>query len=338
MIYRVTLIAAIVGVFAASLVARQRIEGARTCTARQASSGTHSSTTEQASGTQAADTGSTQGQCRRIVAMAPSITETFYALGLGGRLVGVTRDCKYPPEVEEIKKRGDVGSYYDINFEAIVALRPDRVVMLKEQSNWLPAFEKLGLQTLVVSHQTTDGIIESFGTIGTACGKGPEGRQMQRDFRHRVARIRAETAGLPRPRVLFVLDRSYGRGHLADLYVAADDDYIDTIIQWAGGQNAYRLRGVRYPVVSVEGILWLNPDVIVDMVPPDTLRQLGRQAILDDWNQLKGVKAVKDQRVLIPERDYAYVPGPRFLELVEYLAGEIHPEGREERGEGRGKE
>ncbi len=340
MVYRMTLIVAIVVVFAASLVARQRIEDTRRVdatpkgTAGQASSGTQ--TAAMRTGT-AGQVSGTQGECRRIVSMAPSITETLYALGLGNRLVGVTRDCKYPPEVEEVKKRGDVGGYYDLNFEAILALRPDRVVMLKEQSNWLPAFEKLGLKTLVVSHQTTEAIIESFGTIGRACGKGPEGRQMERDFRNRVARIRAETAGLPRPRVLFVLDRTYGRGHLADLYVAADDDYIDTIIQWAGGQNAYRQRGVRYPVVSVEGLLWLNPAVIVDMVPPETLRQLGRQAILDDWNQLMGVKAVVDRRVLIPDRDYAYVPGPRFLELVEYLARSIHPEGSGERGERRGE-
>jgi iron complex transport system substrate-binding protein len=324
MLYRMTLIAAILGVFVASLVARQRIEdlrqaeATRTGTAGQASSGTHTSTTEQARGT--------QQQCRRIVSMAPSVTETLYALGLGDRLVGVTRDCKYPPEVDEVKKRGDVGGYYDINFEAILSLRPELVVLLKEQSNWLPAFEKLRLKTLVVSHQTTDAIIESFGTIGRACGKGAEGRQMEQDFRRRVDRLRAETEGLPRPRVLFVLDRTYGRGHLADLYVAADDDYIDTIIQWAGGQNAYRQRGVRYPVVSVEGLIWLNPDVIVDMVPPETLRQLGRQTILDDWNQLTGVKAVKDHRVLIPERDYAYIPGPRFLQLVEYLARAIHAE------------
>jgi iron complex transport system substrate-binding protein len=242
---------------------------------------------------------------------------------------GVTRDCKYPPEVEKVKQEhGDIGGYFDPNFEAILALKPDLVVMLEEQSNLLPAFERLKLETLVVCHKTTDGIIESFRTIGRVCGKGAEGRQMQRDFSSRVERIRAETRDLPRPRVLFVLGRSYGCGHPADLFVAADDAYIDTIIQWAGGQNAYRRRGVRYPVLSAEGILRLNPDVIVDLMPPDKLRTIGRQAILKDWDELKGVKAVKNHRVLIPEGDYAFIPGPRFLQLVEYLARAIHPEAR----------
>ena len=102
--------------------------------------------------------------------------------------------------------------------------------------------------------------------------------------------------------MLFVLDRTFGRGQPADLYVAADDSYFDTIIDWAGGQNAYWQRGVRYPVVSTEGILWLNPDVIVDLVPPETLAAVGRQTMLDDWNELKGVEAVKNHRVLILRR------------------------------------
>jgi len=265
-------------------------------------------------------------QCRRIVSMAPSITETLYALGLGDRVVGVARDCHYPPEVEKVKETGNVGGYYDPNIEAILALKPDLVIMLEEQAQALPNFEKLGLETLVVSHQTVKGIIESFSIIGGKCGRGPEGRRMARDLQNRVDRIRERTRNLPRPRVLFVLDRTFGRGQLSDLYVAADDSYIDTIIDWAGGQNAYSRRGVRYPVVSTEGIMSLNPDVIVDLVPPGLVQQLGRQSLLDDWNDVKTVAAVKNHRVLIFDQDYACVPGPRFLQLVEDLAQQIHPE------------
>ena len=107
--------------------------------------------------------------------------------------------------------------------------------------------------------------------------------------------------------------------------MAADDDYFDKIIQLAGGQNAYGRRGVRYPVVSLEGVMRLDPDVIVNLAPPAKLREIGRPAILKDWDDLKAVKAVKNGRVLIPGRDFALIPGPRFLELVEYLARESTP-------------
>jgi iron complex transport system substrate-binding protein len=300
--YRFTLMAAIFLVFAGSLVAQRRID------------------------VPIGPEASPRWRCRRIVSMSPSITETLYALGLGERVFGVERDCHYPPEVENVKKTGNVGGYYDPNLEAIVALKPDLVIMLEEQALALPNFEKLGLETLLVNHQTVKGVIESFRIIGGKCGRGPEGRQMARDLLDRVDRIRRRTRNLPRPRVLFVLDRTHGCGHLADLYVAADDNYIDTMIDWAGAKNAYSRRGVRYPVVSTEGIMALNPDVIVDLVQPGRVQELGRQTLLDDWNDVKGVTAVKNGRVLIFDQDYASVPGPRFIRLVEELARQLHPE------------
>ena len=300
--YRFTLIVAILLVFAGSMVAQRRIDVP----------------TDPAA--------SPRWQCRRIVSMSPSITETLYALGLGDRVVGVARDCHYPPEVENVKKTGNVGGYYDPNLEAVMALKPDLVIMLEEQALALSNFEKLGLETLIVSHQTVKDVIESFAIVGGKCGRGPEGRQMARDLQNRVDRIRARTRDLPHPRVLFVLDRTFGRGHLSDLYVAADDSYIDTIIDWAGGKNAYSRRGVRYPVVSTEGILGLNPEVIVDLVPPGPGQQFDRQTLLNDWNDVKGVAAVKNGRVLIFDQDYACVPGPRCIQLVEDLARQLHPE------------
>ncbi len=300
--YRLTLIVAIFLVFAGSLLAQKQIDTPTKpeCTPRWS--------------------------CRRIVSTAPSITETLYALGLGSRVVGVTRDCIYPPEVAEVKKTGSIGGYYDPNLEAIIALKPDLVIMLEEQARAIPNFDALKLETLVISHQTVDGIIDSFREIGVRCGVGARGRQMALNFRRRVEIIRRRTEGLPRPRVLFVLNRTFGRGQLADLYVAADDDYFDTIINWAGGQNAYKRPGVRYPVVSTEGVMKLNPDVIVDLASPVALKQYGRNKIIDDWNELQDVAAVKHHRVFIFDQDYAYVPGPRFLRLVEDLARQLHPE------------
>ena len=238
-------------------------------------------------------------------------------------MVGVTRYCEYPPEV---KDKPRIGGYYDPNFEAILALKPDLVVMLEEHEQSLPGFEKLKLETLVVSHKTIEGIIESFRTIGRVCGKGPEGRRMAYEYENRLRRIHEKTRLLPRPRVLLALDRTFGRGHLADVYIVGADDYFDRIIELAGGQNAYQQRGVRYPVVSPEGILWLNPDVIVDLVPKSVLEQTDRKTIVADWNELAGVEAVKNQRVLVFDQDYDFVPGPRFIRLVEDLARVLHPE------------
>ena len=87
-----------------------------------------------------------------------------------------------------VKKTGNVGGYYDPTLEAIVRLKPDLVIMLEEQARAMPNFRKLKLETLVVSHQSIDGIIESFRTIGRVCGKGPEGRRMAGDVRRALRR------------------------------------------------------------------------------------------------------------------------------------------------------
>ena len=157
-------------------------------------------------------------------------------------------------------------------------------------------------------------------------GRGRKGGGWRTEYENRLRRIQEKTRRLPRPRVLLALDRTLGRGHLADVYVVGADDYFDRIIELAGGQNVYQQRGVRYPVVSPEGILWLNPDVIVDLVPKSVLHQTDRKTLVADWNELAGVEAVKNHRVLVFDQDYDFVPGPRFIRLVEDLARVLHPE------------
>ena len=122
---------------------------------------------------------------------------------------------------------------------------------------------------------------------------------MDCDFKNRVDRICAKTRHLPR---LGVLVGSIGFMAAATRPTSMwpGRRLFDKIIQLAGGQYAYGRRGVRYPVVSLEGIYGSDPDVIVDLVPPAKLREIGRPAIRKDWDELKGLKAVKDYRVLIP--------------------------------------
>lgn len=260
-------------------------------------------------------------RAQRIISMAPSVTETLFALGLGDRVVGVSRFCHYPPEAEE-KPR--IGGLFDPNFEAIVAARPDLIVMLDGSLQNRPAFEKLGLPTLMVNHRNIDGILASFTEIGRACGVPEKGEAMADDLKARIERIKTEVAGQPRPRVMFAVERTLGTGQVQDVYVAGADGHLDGIIAMAGGQNAYQ-GTVRFPVISSEGILKLNPEVIVDMVPR-LIPGADREKIASDWQQLQQVDAVKHGRVYVLDDDYVSIPGPRFILFVEKLARLIHPE------------
>ncbi len=263
------------------------------------------------------------GQANRIVSMAPSITETLFALGLGDRVVGVTRFCTYPPEVSNVRK---IGGFQDPNFEAIVALRPDLVVLLQGHRDDEGPFRKLGVATLGVRHTDIEGILESIDAIGRACGAEDRARAIQADIHRRLDRVAGKIAGRPRPRVLFAIQRMHGTGRIQNLCIAGRDGHIHRIVELAGGDNASQERTVRFPIVSAEGLVRMDPEVIVDMAAGLSDAKLDPQAMLADWREFPQVAAVRNGRVYLVDDDYAFVPGPRFVLLVEKLARLFHPE------------
>jgi len=259
----------------------------------------------------------------RILSTAPSITETLYALGCGDRVVGVTRYCQYPPEVA---KKPRIGGLHDANYEALVALRPDMVVMLAETERMRPLLERLGLRTLAVPFRTAEDILESIPKVGRACGAETTARQIVADIRARIARVRRKTQGLARPRVMVAIERRLGTGRLENVYTAGPGGYFDALIDMAGGQNACQEGKVRTPLVSAEGILGMNPQVVIELVSERTAPGYTDAQILADWQQLPQIEAVKTERVHVVREDFAFIPGPRFVLLVEKLARLLHPE------------
>jgi iron complex transport system substrate-binding protein len=261
-------------------------------------------------------------QARRIVSMAPSVTETLFALGLGDRVVGVTRFCTYPPEVKDISK---IGGFQDPNYEAILGLNPDLVVLLQGRRDDERPFRKLGIPTLAVCHTDIEGIFESIEAIGRACGAEDRARQILDDIHRRLDRVARKTAGRPRPRVLLAIQRAHGTGTIENLCVAGRDGHIDRVIELAGGRNANPEGTVRFPIVSTEGIMQISPQVIIDMAGWSAQGVDPREA-LADWRQFPQIDAVRDGRVYVIDDEFAFVPGPRVVLLVEKLARLLHPE------------
>ncbi len=259
----------------------------------------------------------------RIITMAPSVTETVFALGLGDRVVGVSDFCSYPPEALD---RPRVGGFLNTNYERIVGLDPDAVILLESSGRDSSAFRKLGLPVLQLNHLSVDGILASIEKIGTACGAEADARTIVGDIRRRLDRIAGKTSGKPRPRVMVAIDRTLAAGTLQDVYITGRDGHIDRIIELAGGQNAYRDGRARFPVVSQEGILKINPEVIIDLAYGLAGKDANQATIRADWQCLPEVEAVRRGRVYLIADDFATVPGPRFILFVEKLARLLHPE------------
>ena len=263
------------------------------------------------------------GAAARIVSLSPSVTEILFALDLGPRVKGVTRYCDYPPAALEKPK---VGGYYDANLEAVTALQPDLVITLREQEKVVNQLGQLGVDVLTVQHDTIPQILRSIETIGTRCGKASEAGALVADLRTRMEAIRGKTAELPRPRVLVCIGRTVGTGSLQDLYIAGQDGFFSTVIEMAGGVNAYPGTAVTFPLVSREGLLAMKPDVVFDLVAGLPDMKLTREEVLRDWEFFPDLPAVANERVYILGGDYVTIPGPRFILLLEAMARRLHPE------------
>lgn len=264
------------------------------------------------------------GEPVRIVSMVPSLTEVLFALGLGDRVVGVTSFCNWPPEAAS-KPR--LGGYLDPNCEALVALRPDLVIAMPEQAELRTRLEALGVRTLEVGQQGLAGILDSIRAIGQVCGAGTRAEDLVRELEGRMRAVSAKTQGLARPFVLVCVDRLAGSGRLEEICVAGRGGFHDELIACAGGVNAAAgAAGGPYPVFSKEGVIALDPEVIIDMLPDLARRGVSAQEATREWDELSVVKAVRRGRVHAFTEGYGVIPGPRFILALERMARLIHPE------------
>lgn len=259
----------------------------------------------------------------RIVSLSPSTTEILFALGLGDKIVGVTKFCNYPPEA---KTKSKVGGYIDPNYEAIASLRPDIVFILPEYDKIQSYLNEFGIHFVSVSNKTINDILDGIKTIGKVCNVEERSREMIAKIHSQIEEIRVKTDDTKKPRVLFSVMRNIGTGSLEEVYAAGRNTYFNEILNLAGAANVLENESAAYPLVSAEGIIHLNPDFIIDTITGMDRKNLSLVKIKDDWNCVPDVRAVQTRQILVLSADYAVIPGPRFFLLLKDIAGFIHPE------------
>lgn len=261
---------------------------------------------------------------QRIVSTAPSITEMLYALGLGGRVVGVTTFCHYPPEAAGKPK---VGDYLRPNIESIVALRPDLVVVETTGIRRAERLPALKLNVLEVDDGTLAGIYDSIRKIGAAAGVADRAAAVCARMQAELRRIRDRTAGQPARRLMFVAGRAPGR--LEDIIVVGRGAHLNELIEIAGAANAFGDVATAYAKVSIEQVLARNPEVIVDMgemAQTAGVTEEQKRAVVALWEGQPALAAVRARRVFAVASDIFMVPGPRVVEAARELARMAHPE------------
>lgn len=260
---------------------------------------------------------------QRIVSLSPAITETVFALDLGSKLVAVTDYCDYPPAAQALPK---IGGYTDTSVEAIVAQKPDLVIMLQGQQKLRQQLGQLGISTHTIDTGSLLDIEAAIASIGQITGRQQQADQMLEDIQRQIRQVTDRVAGQKPVRTLISIAHYVNSEQLQTVYIAGQQDFYNDLLKLAGGRNVYQDSLISVPSVTREGIIRMNPDVIIDVFPEADDHQSDMQQVRQQWQQLSSVSAVKSGRVHILERDYASVPGPRIFKLLPEFARLLHPQ------------
>ncbi len=242
---------------------------------------------------------------RRVVSLAPSMTEIVFLLGKQSVLVGTTRYCDFPPAAAKLPK---VGGISDPDIERIVSASPDLVLCTSDGNpkEKVEAIDAMRIRAFCAAPQNLAGIYATIERVGSLLGVPAEGRRQAG-----LLRLRAERAKRPvsvkGPRVLFVVSTS-------PVIAAGKGTFMDELIRLSGGANAADRYGTRYPRLSTEDLLTAAPDVIVvaSMVGVDRF-----PAEVTRWKQ---VPAFREGAVEYVDGDIVTRPGPRMVDALETVS------------------
>ncbi len=256
----------------------------------------------------------TSSKPARVVSLAPSLTELAFALGVGDRVVGVTEQCDFPPEVRALTR---VGTFLMPNVERVLALEPDIVLATPSPANRraVEQLRNLGLHVLVVDPQSVADLAETIRVVATALGVAERGQALSQSFLATVEEVERLVAQSRPRRVLFVV------GH-TPLIAVGRGTIQDELIRRAGGVNVVAASG--WPKVSIEFVLREVPELILDAT-------MGTEAtsaadVGKFWQRFSSLPAWKNRRIVTFADDRVLRPGPRLPEGLRALARAIHPE------------
>lgn len=246
-----------------------------------------------------------EGKVLRVVTIAPSLTEMVIAMGAGSTLAGVSRFDTDPV----VAKLPRVGGFVDPSVEAVIALKPDLVLVQPGPGNQrrVERMAELGVPVLLLPLHTVADTLAALRAVGEALGRVKEAEALIAGIEATRARIREAAKKLPSPRVLFV----YG---FQPLVAAGPGSFADELLRDAGAINIAADGGAAYSVYSVERVIRARPEVVVDAADVD----FGKE-------KLQALPILSEARWVEVPSLALLQPGPSLGRGLEELFGLLHP-------------
>jgi iron complex transport system substrate-binding protein len=255
----------------------------------------------------------------RIISLVPAVTEMLFAIDAGDQVVGVSSFDTYPPEAT---KKTRVGALLNPDFERILSLKPDLVVVYVSQTDLIARLERVGVPTFVYRHAGLADVNTTISMLGARVGRGAQAARLTRDIDTGLDEVRRSVAGRPRPRVALVFGREAGT--LRNIFVSAGVGFLHDLIETAGGRDAFADVKRESIQVSSEAMLARAPEVIIETHQSDWDTSVTSRE-QEVWRTLPALPAVRSNRVAFVADDRLFIPGPRVVEAARIMAGIIHP-------------
>ena len=251
---------------------------------------------------------------KRIVSLAPSVTEILFAIGADNEIVGVTDFCNYPPAALEKPKVG----YSHPNLEVLVSLEPQLILAPPSflRADLLAKLEQLKIPTFVLESKTVEGIFGHIQVIGRMVGRAPKANAYASTMRKEIAALTKRVEGRSRPTLLYIINSN-------PLITVGPGSFIHHLIELAGGRNAAERADAPYPRLTMEEVLTQNPDIL--LFPIGEYEGIP-QSEQDQWKRWDTIRAVQNGKLFQVQADLLNRPGPRVIEGLRHLVKLLHPD------------
>lgn len=249
-----------------------------------------------------------------IASVSPVITELIYDASLGDNLVANTTFCNYP---NDAKNKDKLGSYSNINYEYALSLGVNYAVIHKGMDREKEIFNNLNIKTIEVDTENINGLIESYDILGTAFNINEKTDIAKNKLISEIEKYKHLQNNQVKQKVLIVVFRPEGTGSIKKVTVASRSSIYNDILNLLGAENALQ-EDRPYPEITEEGIIALNPDVIIEITHNTA------KGSIDEWKTLNNkINAVKNNRIYVTNEEVMSLVGPRLPIILEYFNNAI---------------
>lgn len=260
-----------------------------------------------------------QQPARRVVSLAPHVTELLFAAGGGDRIVGTVKYSDYPPAARDIPRVGDNRL---VDIERLMALKPDLLVIWRHNASTRQTeqFRKLGIPLYYSEPHKLEDIPEAILRLGQLMGTTPQAQQTAAQLRQQLEGLQARYRNRAPVRVFYqVWDKP--------LYTLNERHIVSDAIRLCGGENIFARLPLTATSLNPEAVLQENPEVIVSADRRDQAA-----SGVEFWKQYPSMLAVRRGNLFALEADLFNRSGPRIIAGAAQLCEKLE-QARHRRGE-----